>query len=129
MGLLVSYSALLGHISWFWCFPTVAQVWNTRTGRCEVTLSGHADSVEKIIWGGEGLLYSASRDRTIKVCDGLELEVTLMVNIGIVLNTRSSVFLGVIDSAIPASSRQCLRLFDCSFLVLASLQRLCNAFC
>lgn len=32
-----------------------------------MTLSGHADSVEKIIWGGEGLLYSASRDRTIKV--------------------------------------------------------------
>ena len=43
------------------------QIWNSRTGRCEVTLSGHADSVEKIIWGGEGLLYSASRDRTIKV--------------------------------------------------------------
>ncbi|CAN0538226.1 unnamed protein product, partial [Scytosiphon promiscuus] len=43
------------------------KIWNTRTGRCEVTLSGHADSVEKIIWGGEGLLYSASRDRTIKV--------------------------------------------------------------
>ena len=32
-----------------------------------MTLSGHADSVEKIIWGGQGLLYSASRDRTIKV--------------------------------------------------------------
>lgn len=44
-----------------------SQIWNTRTGRCEVSLSGHADSVEKIIWGGEGLLYSASRDRTIKV--------------------------------------------------------------
>ncbi|CAM9760754.1 unnamed protein product [Choristocarpus tenellus] len=43
------------------------KVWNTRTGRCEISLSGHADSVEKIIWGGEGLLYSASRDRTIKV--------------------------------------------------------------
>lgn len=52
------------------CFPRrflLGQIWNTRTGRCEVTLSGHADSVEKIIWGGEGLLYSASRDRTIKV--------------------------------------------------------------
>lgn len=49
------------------CRFVVGQIWNTRTGRCEVTLSGHADSVEKIIWGGEGLLYSASRDRTIKV--------------------------------------------------------------
>ncbi|CAM9693579.1 unnamed protein product, partial [Sphacelaria rigidula] len=46
---------------------TLIKVWNTRTSRCEASLSGHADSVEKIIWGGEGLLYSASRDRTIKV--------------------------------------------------------------
>lgn len=43
------------------------QIWNTRTGRCEASLSGHADSVEKVIWGGQGLLYTASRDRTIKV--------------------------------------------------------------
>ncbi|CAN0216022.1 unnamed protein product, partial [Phaeothamnion confervicola] len=43
------------------------QIWNVRTGRAEVTLSGHADSVECIRWGGEGLLYSGSRDRTIKV--------------------------------------------------------------
>jgi ribosome assembly protein 4 len=43
------------------------KVWNVRTGRCIITLSGHTDSVESIQWGGEGLLYSASRDRTIKV--------------------------------------------------------------
>eukprot|EP00953_Heterococcus_sp_UTEX-ZZ885_P004072 2698-Heterococcus_DN1.PRE.4 len=43
------------------------QIWNVRTGRCEVTLSGHADSVECVKWGGEGLLYTASRDRTIMV--------------------------------------------------------------
>jgi WD40 repeat protein len=29
--------------------------------------TGHADSVECVKWGGEGLLYSASRDRTIMV--------------------------------------------------------------
>jgi ribosome assembly protein 4 len=29
--------------------------------------SGHMDSVESCKWGGQGLLYSASRDRTIKV--------------------------------------------------------------
>ncbi|GAB9466080.1 hypothetical protein Gpo141_00003465 [Globisporangium polare] len=43
------------------------KVWNARTGRQVASLSGHTDSVECIKWGGEGLLYSASRDRTIKV--------------------------------------------------------------
>ncbi|GLD94413.1 hypothetical protein PINS_up003024 [Pythium insidiosum] len=43
------------------------KVWNARTGRQLASLSGHTDSVECIKWGGEGLLYSASRDRTIKV--------------------------------------------------------------
>lgn len=43
------------------------KVWNARTGRVVASLSGHTDSVECIKWGGEGLLYSASRDRTIKV--------------------------------------------------------------
>ena len=35
---------------------------------------GHTDSVECVKWGGSGLLYTASRDRTIKVwaCDGTE---------------------------------------------------------
>ncbi len=42
-------------------------IWNVRTGHCEATLSGHTDSVESVLWGGEGLLYSGSRDRTIKV--------------------------------------------------------------
>lgn len=43
------------------------KIWNTRTGRAAVTLSGHTDSVEAIHWSGEGLLLTASRDRTIKV--------------------------------------------------------------
>ncbi|KAG2790638.1 Notchless 1 [Phytophthora cactorum] len=43
------------------------KVWNARTGRSIASLSGHTDSVECIKWGGEGLMYSASRDRTIKV--------------------------------------------------------------
>lgn len=44
-----------------------ARVWNARTGRCEMTLTGHGDSVEAVRWGGEGLLYTASRDKTIMV--------------------------------------------------------------
>lgn len=43
------------------------KIWNVRTRQCEVTMSGHMDSVESVKWGGEGLIYSCSRDRTIKV--------------------------------------------------------------
>jgi len=46
---------------------TTVKIWNARTGRSEASLSGHTDSVECIRWGGTGLIYSASRDRTIKV--------------------------------------------------------------
>eukprot|EP00549_Striatella_unipunctata_P002305 CAMPEP_0118692082 /NCGR_PEP_ID=MMETSP0800-20121206/11059_1 /TAXON_ID=210618 ORGANISM="Striatella unipunctata, Strain CCMP2910" /NCGR_SAMPLE_ID=MMETSP0800 /ASSEMBLY_ACC=CAM_ASM_000638 /LENGTH=287 /DNA_ID=CAMNT_0006589975 /DNA_START=97 /DNA_END=957 /DNA_ORIENTATION=- len=45
----------------------LVKVWNTRTRACIVTCSGHTDSVECVKWGGEGLFYTASRDRTIKV--------------------------------------------------------------
>jgi ribosome assembly protein 4 len=44
-----------------------AKVWNVRTLKAIVTLNGHTDSVEAVKWGGEGLIYTASRDRTIKV--------------------------------------------------------------
>jgi ribosome assembly protein 4 len=43
------------------------KIWNIATGTCETTISGHSDSVECVKWGGNGLLYSCSRDRTIKV--------------------------------------------------------------
>lgn len=48
----------------------LAKIWNVRTKRCEVSMSGHVDSVESVRWGGEGLIYTASRDRTIKVWVG-----------------------------------------------------------
>ena len=35
--------------------------------RCEASLSGHSDAVECVRWGGSGLVYTASRDRTIIV--------------------------------------------------------------
>ena len=38
-----------------------------RNGRVLFSLSGHSDSVECVVWGGAGLLYSCSRDRTIKI--------------------------------------------------------------
>ncbi len=43
------------------------KLWNLRLGRCIGTICGHADSVESVRWGGTGLLYTCSRDRTIKV--------------------------------------------------------------
>ena len=45
----------------------LAKIWNVRTKQCEATLSGHIDSIECVKWGGEGLIYTASRDRMIKV--------------------------------------------------------------
>lgn len=44
-----------------------ARVWNARTGATQFSLTGHTDSVECVRWGGEGLIYTASRDRTIIV--------------------------------------------------------------
>uniref|UniRef100_A0A4W2I8I4 Notchless protein homolog 1 n=1 Tax=Bos indicus x Bos taurus TaxID=30522 RepID=A0A4W2I8I4_BOBOX len=43
------------------------RVWDTTAGRCEHILTGHTQSVTCLRWGGDGLLYSASQDRTIKV--------------------------------------------------------------
>lgn len=43
------------------------RVWDTTAGRCERILTGHTQSVTCLRWGGDGLLYSASQDRTIKV--------------------------------------------------------------
>lgn len=43
------------------------KIWDTTTGRLSKTLSGHIQSVTCVKWGGEGLIYSASQDRTIKV--------------------------------------------------------------
>jgi ribosome assembly protein 4 len=45
----------------------LVKIWNTKTRQCIVTMSGHTDSVESVKWGGAGLIYTGSRDRTIKV--------------------------------------------------------------
>lgn len=43
------------------------RIWNLSTMNCEGIISGHTDSVETVKWGGNGLIYTASRDRTIMV--------------------------------------------------------------
>ena len=37
--------------------------------RMAMSLSGHTAGVTCVKWGGEGVIYTASRDRTIKVWD------------------------------------------------------------
>lgn len=60
-----------------------ARVWDCTTGRCDATLTAHTDSVECVLWGGEGLVYTASRDRTItcwfedELKDGFKIARTL----------------------------------------------------
>lgn len=44
-------------------------IWDTVGMTCLRAMSSHSESVTKVLWGGEDLLYSASQDRTIKVWD------------------------------------------------------------
>lgn len=43
------------------------RLWNVATGRCDAVVGGHTDSVECVRWGGQGLIYSGSRDKSINV--------------------------------------------------------------
>ncbi|KAK0525181.1 ribosome assembly [Tilletia horrida] len=44
------------------------RVWSlSPTRRCEAVLGGHTASVNVVRWGGEGLLYTASSDRSVRV--------------------------------------------------------------
>jgi ribosome assembly protein 4 len=49
------------------------KIWNVRQQACVMTLSGHTNKVSALRWGGAGLLYSASHDRTIKVWDPIKV--------------------------------------------------------
>jgi ribosome assembly protein 4 len=43
------------------------RIWDVVLGQTLKILNGHTAAVSCIRWGGEGLIYTASRDRTIKV--------------------------------------------------------------
>jgi len=43
------------------------RIWDVMLGACLINLSGHTQGVMCIRWGGTGLIYSASQDRTVKV--------------------------------------------------------------
>ncbi|XP_050428981.1 notchless protein homolog 1 [Adelges cooleyi] len=43
------------------------RIWDVILGQCQRSLTSHTRSITCLKWGGTGLLYSASQDRTIKV--------------------------------------------------------------
>lgn len=43
------------------------RIWDTVLYQTVQTISGHTKSVTVVKWGGSGLIYSASQDRTVKV--------------------------------------------------------------
>ncbi|VDD86662.1 unnamed protein product [Enterobius vermicularis] len=45
----------------------VIKIWDTVNFCAKLSLTGHTASVTCIRWGGEGLIYSGSQDRTVKV--------------------------------------------------------------
>ncbi len=53
--------------------PTLdPQIWEATTRRCVLSMSNHSQAVTAVKWGGEGLIYSASRDCTISVWDATD---------------------------------------------------------
>lgn len=49
------------------------RVWNSKLRKLEFNLGGHTASVNAVRWGGEGVIYTASSDRTVKLWDGNEV--------------------------------------------------------
>jgi len=43
------------------------RIWDVILGQCLRSLTSHTRSITCLKWGGTGLLYSSSQDRTIKV--------------------------------------------------------------
>lgn len=48
------------------------RIWDTGSYECLKILSSHTASVTKVLWGGEGFIYSACQDRTVKVWESEE---------------------------------------------------------
>lgn len=43
------------------------RIWDTVTGFTILSLTGHSKAVTCVKWGGTGLIYTSSQDRTIRV--------------------------------------------------------------
>lgn len=49
------------------------RIWNSKLRKLEFTLGSHTASVNVVRWGGEGVIYTASSDRTVKLWDGKDV--------------------------------------------------------
>jgi WD40 repeat protein len=49
------------------------RVWNTKTRVLEFAMGGHTASINVVRWGGEGVIYTASSDRTVKLWDAKDV--------------------------------------------------------
>jgi ribosome assembly protein 4 len=53
------------------------RVWNVQLKQMEFSMAQHTDAVSCIKWGGTGLIYTASRDKSVKVWSAKEVKITL----------------------------------------------------
>jgi ribosome assembly protein 4 len=56
------------------------KIWDIVRGTCRFSLNGHRMPIQAIKWGGAGLIYTASRDRSIKVWDAKEVFVIMLLH-------------------------------------------------
>jgi ribosome assembly protein 4 len=49
------------------------RVWNAKTRVLEFAMGGHTASINVVRWGGEGVIYTASSDRTVKLWDAKDV--------------------------------------------------------
>ncbi|XP_065892151.1 notchless protein homolog 1-like [Dysidea avara] len=57
---------------------STVHIWDTRLAHSVMILTGHSQSVTCVQWGGEGLIYTSSQDRTVKcgetvMCDTIRM--------------------------------------------------------
>lgn len=43
------------------------RIWDTLLGQCLFVIGGHTGAVTAVKWGGNGLIYTSSKDRTVKM--------------------------------------------------------------
>lgn len=80
---------LIGHTKWITCLAwepmncnhecrrfassskdATVRIWDTKLQRCELVLGGHSMSVTCVKWSANGLIYTSSQDRSVKVWRG-----------------------------------------------------------
>jgi len=56
---------------------STVRVWHAKSRKLDFTLGGHSASVNQVRWGGEGVIFTASSDRTVKLWDGKDVRLLL----------------------------------------------------